>query len=197
MTRSNLLDTRSAEEQRVVVLPLPEREPFHPHCVVDGADPVEIGGQPPLSVGHGHQLDAVAETPVVPPHLTVDGTVRGDDGGHGASARHQRSRETVVVHEVRIDLLDDVGQFRGVGDLGKHLTEPALVRLVVGRHEIGRCPVTPDADEGDVETLKAELFDEIAAHGFDAAVRGGRQLEPRGSDHGYSQWTHDRPIPPV
>src|SRR5690606_28149264 len=115
--------------------------------VVHRADPVEVGGETALGVGDGDEVGGVADVPVVAAGLALHGAVDGGDRGDLAAARLQRAEQRVVVDDVDVQPLEDLGGGGRVDGLRQRLAQAGELGVGVRPAEAGLRPVAAGTDE--------------------------------------------------
>jgi hypothetical protein len=185
----SLVGVHAAEEQDVVLLVRPERERARPDRVVHRGGPGQRGSVRALRFRDRDHPDGLAQRAVVRALLAVHRAVHGDDRGHPSAAPEQRAGQRVIVNHVDVEIVEHLGDQRGVHHLRERVPEPQARRLgPQGDELVGPGEVLARPDQSDLVASGREIVDEIRDDGLHAAVGGRGHLEPGRCNHRDTEW---------
>jgi len=95
----------------------------------------------------------------------------------------------VIVNHVDVEIVEHLGDQRGVHDLRERVPEPQARRLgPQGDKPVGPGEVLARPDQGDLVAAGREVVDEIRDDRLHAAVCGRGYLEPRRCNNRDTEW---------
>jgi hypothetical protein len=95
----------------------------------------------------------------------------------------------VIVHHVDVEIVEHLGDQRGVHDLRERVPEPQARRLgPQGDEPVGPGEVLARPDQGDLVAAGREVVDEIRDDRLHAAVGRRGHLEPGWCNHRDTEW---------
>jgi hypothetical protein len=185
----SLVRVHPAEEQDEVLLVRLERERARPDRVVHGRGPGQPRSVRALRLRDGDHPDGLAQRAVVLSLLAVHRAVHGDDRGDLPAAPEQRAGQRVIVDHVDVEIVEYLGDQRGVDDLRERVPEPQARRLgPQGDEPVGPGQVLARPDQCDLVAAGREVVDQVGDHGLHAAVGRRGHLEPGWCNHRDTEW---------
>jgi hypothetical protein len=110
--------------------------------------------------------------------------VHGDDRGNVPAAPEQRAGQGVIVDHVDVEVVQHLGDHRGVHHLGERIPEPLARRLgPQGDEPLGPGQVRSRSDQGDLVAAGREIVDKVRDDGLHPAVGRRGHREPGRCNH--------------